>query len=972
MFRVLWGVSNEHDPRLIALAALVCALASITSLKLLQRGLSSSEISRRGAWIIVAGVVTGVGIWATHFTAMLAYHPGLPVGFDPMMAVTSVIAAIGLCIVGWYVAFARPVAQPVAGAAIVGAGIVVAHYLDVRAMTVAGRITYHYDLVAASVVVGIGFSALAGWLLSRRLQNKLPLAPSAALGAGILGLHFVGMAAITIIPDPSIVVGGTALELHDLGGLVITAICAILSVGLALGLYDQRLERLAAIDNKRLADALAALQQSQEHYRFSVALNPQISWICDSTGHLLEIGPKWYELTGMLVETTLGMGWTEAVHEADRPAAWAAWEEAVRTGAPYDVRYRLRTSDGSDLWMRDRAAPRRGPDGAILLWYGALEDIDEQAKAEAALRRSEERYRLASRATNDIILDWQRDIDRVCWGDAVETLGYPEAKDGTSQAWWLERIHPDERERVRVEVMTALQSDAEFSTSEYRFRKADGTYADILSRGYISRDEDGAANRIVGALLDVTERKRALANLRWTADHDTLTGIPNRALFNRRLATALEEAAAEGKQVGLILLDVDHFKTVNDTRGHAAGDHLLKTIASRLASTVTAPCSVARLGGDEFAIILPGLECGMTVDAIRTLLHGFDSPTTFDNRAINCGASVGAAFWPGDGETPETLLKAGDLALYAAKSAGGDTVKTFSPAMLVSFDTRALMVLRARTALDDDQIVPFYQPKIDLRTGRLAGFEALLRWHDPARGLQAPAEIEAAFEDMDLAARLTDRMIERVIRDVRTWRENGVRPGKIAVNGSMGDFLRGDFADRFLQALRAANIAPSCFELEVIETVFIGRAAEAVETTLNVLHDAGMTIALDDFGTGYASLSHLKQFPVDVLKIDRSFVSKLTADDDDHSAIVGAVVGLGHSLGITTVGEGVETAAQAGRLIAMGCDIGQGFLFSRAVEAARVPDLVATAPLRWRTLMGRTRVAPGKQDVAQMPTKALL
>ncbi|MDB5706628.1 MAG: Phytochrome-like protein cph2 [Sphingomonas bacterium] len=432
------------------------------------------------------------------------------------------------------------------------------------------------------------------------------------------------------------------------------------------------------------------------------------------------------------------------------------------------------------------------------------------------------------------------------------------------------------------------------------------------------------------------------AQVRSLAYADPLTKLPNRTLFAQRLDQSLREAERLHGHVGLVVLDVDHFKTVNDAMGHAAGDALLQEISARLLRAMPANGTVARLGGDEFAIILPGLVAAPArIDLVHAMLRGLDQPMLFEGQLVNASVSAGAAMWPADGSDAESLLKSADLALYAAKARGGGAIRGFAPAMRQGVERRTAMLSEARTALKEDRIFPFYQPKIRLMTGEVVGFEALLRWHHPQRGMQLPETIRAALEDNEFAAQLTDRMMDLVFADMRDWLQAGVSFGKIALNGAPADFLRGAFADRLLGRLERFDVPASLIELEVTESVFFGQLAESVGRTLKTLSAAGATIALDDFGTGYASLSHLKQFPVDVLKIDRSFVSKLTdGRDEEDAAIVGAVLNLAQNLGIMTVAEGIETQAQAAYLRRKGCDLGQGYLFSHAVPTTRVPELI--------------------------------
>jgi len=286
------------------------------------------------------------------------------------------------------------------------------------------------------------------------------------------------------------------------------------------------------------------------------------------------------------------------------------------------------------------------------------------------------------------------------------------------------------------------------------------------------------------------------------------------------------------------------------------------------------------------------------------------------------------------------LMKNADIALYAAKAAGRGKLRLFTPEMRHEMQKRASMLTLARNALRHDRILPYYQPKVELRTGRVAGFEALLRWDHPGRGMQAPDTIAAAFEDLTLAAAISDRMIDGIVADMRRWIDQGVDFGHVAINAAAAEFRRGNFAEQLLERLRQASVATRHVQIEITETVFLGRGAEHVERALKMLSTEGIRIALDDFGTGHASLSHLKQFPVDIIKIDQSFVRDLEQDPED-AAIINAVINLGHNLGIRTVAEGVETVTQQEFLMALGCDYGQGFLYARPAPASDVPAMLS-------------------------------
>jgi diguanylate cyclase (GGDEF)-like protein/PAS domain S-box-containing protein len=728
----------------------------------------------------------------------------------------------------------------------------------------------------------------------------------------------------------------------------------ILVAGLILRtLATTRKAFMQLIESKwAMGTLVTALQQSEENHRYLVELNPQIPWISDPDGAVVELGPRWSELTGMARAKALGRGWKAAVHPDDLPGLLDMWNAAIATpdGSVLDARYRLRQADGSYRWVRARANPRREADGRIVKWYGNLEDIHDQVAAELALRESEERYRLASRATNDIIWDWSPVTGWIQWAGEVDSIfGYSDVAHGAPIEWWMERVHPDDLPDMKLLYDRVVNSAQDSWSHEHRFRAADGTYIHIFSRGYAIRDADGKAVRAIGAMGDITAAKRVEEDLRWAAYHDSLTGLPNRKLAAEELERALEEAAIDGSCVGVIVVDVDGFKSINDGMGHAAGDAVLKAVAARLPSNLPAGATVARLGGDEFLIIVPNLVAADACAAtITRILDGVGEALSIEESVVDVSLSAGAAMWPIDGSSAEDIMKSADLALYAAKAEGSGSAKGFKPAMRDRIANRNTMLRDAREALRDDRVIPFYQPKIAFASGRITGFEALLRWRHDRRGLQPPGALQAAFEDSALSTQLTDRMIDRVLADMTAWAEQGFAFGRIAINGSPADFRRDDFADRILSRFNKAGLPPSLLELEVTETVFLGQLADKVERALHTLTNEGVTVALDDFGTGYASLTHLQQFPVDALKIDRSFISRLDSANSADLAIVHGVIDIARRMNIETVAEGVETEAQASHLRELGCDIGQGYLFSRAVDAGRVPSLLTRQVNGWR------------------------
>ena len=440
--------------------------------------------------------------------------------------------------------------------------------------------------------------------------------------------------------------------------------------------------------------------------------------------------------------------------------------------------------------------------------------------------------------------------------------------------------------------------------------------------------------------LKLAEERAAQERLRWTANHDALTRLPNRSYFHDCLHEAIRQAGACGRGVGLLIVDVDNLKQINDALGHDAGDDLLCAFARRLREAVAECDVVGRLGGDEFGVILTAINDKAEVAfAAEKIVERLREPFIHDGRLLDCRGSIGASLYPEQGQQKSELLKQADLALFVAKSAGRTQWVIFDPAMRAELQTRASMLTMTREALRDDRVFPYYQPKIDLRSGAPAGFEALLRWRDPKGKVHLPGTIAAAFDDADTALAISDRMLSCAAADMRRWLDEGVPFGHVAINASAIDFGAGDFAERLLERLRQAAIPASRVQLEVTETVFLGRGAECVETTLNQLSEAGIRIALDDFGTGFASLSHLKRFPVDVLKIDRSFVSNLATDAGD-AAIIRAVIDMSKNLEIEVVAEGIETQVQRRFLADSGCHYGQGYLFALPLDADEAKQFI--------------------------------
>ena len=555
-----------------------------------------------------------------------------------------------------------------------------------------------------------------------------------------------------------------------------------------------------------------------------------------------------------------------------------------------------------------------------------------------------ERRASISRQTEQIarVGGWEIDLNtkQLFWSDEMFRIYDLPVGDAPSFKESLRSFLGNGRRVLRRALATAVRENEPFNL-EMAFISAKGRKKWVRVRGSCEASI-GPPKHIYGALVDISERKVLDDRIWRLANHDALTDLPNRRLFQQRLDAGLAETSRLKTTLALAIIDLDDFKEVNDTLGYPIGDALLCELATRLRGAIRTADTVARLGGDEFAVILPNLAADSDASNImQKIQEVVRQPIKVGDQDYTCASSVGISIFPSDGSDKTELLKNADIALYWAKALGRGGLVSYAPQMGSSVRSRAAVVSQVKSALDGNRILPFYQPKVSLQTGAIVGFEALLRWKHPELGIQLPGTIAQAFEDRTLAPQLADRMLDSILTDIKHWTANRIPFGHIAINVASAELYRHNFANRMLAQLGAQGIDPQLLEVEITENVFMNRrSSEVVVQAMTTLSNAGVRIALDDFGTGYASLVHLKQFPVNALKIDRSFILDLE-NDRQSKAIICSIIKLSHGLGVTLVAEGVETVSQADFLRREGCEQAQGFLYSKAVPAAEVPILLA-------------------------------
>jgi diguanylate cyclase (GGDEF)-like protein/PAS domain S-box-containing protein len=563
-------------------------------------------------------------------------------------------------------------------------------------------------------------------------------------------------------------------------------------------------------------------------------------------------------------------------------------------------------------------------------------------RAERALRVSEERYALAVRGANDGLWDWDLATGTVYLSPRFQQmLGRPESSADDRQEDLFARVAPEDREKFRSAIATAVTTGETHVELEHRMVRHDGEVIWVLTRGALVRANDGRATRIAGSMTDVSARKRAEQQLLYDAFHDGLTGLANRSLLLDRLGVALAGLRRGSDQrFAVLFLDLDRFKTVNDSLGHAVGDRLLIEIARRLERQMRPSDTVARLGGDEFAVIARGVRDGAGAAHIaERIQQALVAPFRIGEQEVFVTASIGIAL-PDDATVAAgSLLRDADLAMYRAKAAGRGRYEVFDLELHRAAVALLKLETELRRAVAAGDFVMHYQPIVALPTGRIVGFEALTRWKHPERGLVAPAHFIALAEETSLVVPLGWQVLEQATRQARDWQERfpADPPLFMSVNVSGKLFAQEAAVEHLLAILERSGLAPEHLRLEVTENVVLDHG-EQVMNRLRMLRGFGIQLSIDDFGTGYSSLSYLQRFRYDSLKIDRSFVRDLALDDS--RVIVETILSLASHLGIGVVAEGVETAEQLDRLRTLGCPLGQGFWFAKPLDASAIEAML--------------------------------
>ncbi|NOT11633.1 MAG: EAL domain-containing protein [Methylococcaceae bacterium] len=672
--------------------------------------------------------------------------------------------------------------------------------------------------------------------------------------------------------------------------------------------------------------AEAALLESEDRFRRMANNSPVMIWITDENGNPSFANQSWRDFTGIYSAHIAYQEWIQTVHPDDRDTAFAGYYQNTQSRDPITSEYRLRSVDGTWNWILDKGIPIFNENGVFSGYMGSAIDITERKQAEANLRVAatafETQESMVITDANQVILQINRAF--------TESTGYTAAESIGQKMNLIKSGRHDDA--FYVAMWESINSTGSWQGEIWDRRKNGELYLQWLTITAV-KGNDGVVSHYVGTHVDITERKLAEEEIKHLAFYDPLTHLPNRRLLKERLKHCIEVERREGKKLALLMLDLDRFKSVNDSLGHLAGDELLQQVAERITSRLRDVDTVARLGGDEFIMLLEDINHPQ--DAARVaeeIVADLNKPFKLSQSdEVWISASIGISLYPEHGGQFELLMDHADAALYQAKDQGRGCFAYFSEDLTHSVRQRIALESRLRRAIEQQELRLYYQPQIDILSGNIVGAEALVRWQDPIEGLISPSLFIPIAEETHLIVAIGEWVLRETCNQGRQWLESGIPPLTLGVNVSPHQFRRSDINALVATVLAETHFPAEYLELEITETGLMENQENATNI-LNSLHDQGIRLAIDDFGTGYSSLAYLKRFPLDVLKIDKRFIDEIPHNKDDME-IAATIVAMGHALGLKVLAEGVETPEQLSFLQAKSCDSYQGFIKSRPLPA---------------------------------------
>lgn len=931
-------LTATYDARLVALSIVIAVFGSYTALDHVRQILVSQGWVRK-LWLAGGTITLGISIWAMHFIAMLAYQLPLPIVYDLTIVFASMAVAIAGAAAG-LLAISRQQPQErlpsVIAGTFLGFGIVGLHLTAMGAMQVAAIPVYDPKLMALSVTVAISGSVSAVWLAFRSSVGTLVVECGRKIGSMVLmataitGMHYLAMAAVSFQKTDRLVVQSLpTVNNTRLALLIGIATLVILVLSLFASFFGQR-------SSANLARS-EALRQSEERFRSLVQNASDIIAIFTDDCTVSYLSRSVERILGYDPEAKLDKKVLKLVHPDDVSKAMSLWSEANRSPA-VNFKTELRLQHADATWRDFEIIINNLLLSSVAGIVATCRDISERKQAEQQLYMLEiaVEQSIDGIAVTDIggkLLFINRAWGQMHGCQSSEVLG---------QHFSVFHTKTQLQEEV-VPFMERVQA-AGTNFGELGHKRLDGTTFPTQKAVALLTDGGGPPLGYVATVRDITERKQAEAQMLYSAFYDALTSLPNRALFMNRLEQAFNQAKRQEDYLFAVLfLDLDRFKVINDSLGHSFGDQLLINIARRLTICLRPTDTAARLGGDEFTILLEGIND--ISDAIRVaerIQAELQLPFVISEQEMFTTASIGIALSTVGYERPEDLLRDADIAMYRAKVLGKARYEIFNTDMHTQAVARLQLENALRRGVERQEFQLYYQPVVSLKVGRITDFEALVRWQHPKRGLLPPEDFLAVVEETGLSVVLDQWVLRQACHQMHEWQMAFPfnPPLTICVNFCSKLFAQGNLIEQVNQVLQETGLNAQSLKLEITESMLM--EAESV-TVLLQLKALGIKLAIDDFGTGYSSLGRLHSFPIDVLKIDRSFISN-TGLDVANLEIVRTIVTLAHNLGVDVTAEGVETAEQLARLRDLNCEYGQGYFFSLPLDSEATAALIAAQP----------------------------
>jgi diguanylate cyclase (GGDEF)-like protein/PAS domain S-box-containing protein len=697
------------------------------------------------------------------------------------------------------------------------------------------------------------------------------------------------------------------------------------------------------ITERKLAEQ--QLRRSEERYALAAAASNDGLYDWDLATNRVYYASRWKSLLGF-DEHAIGDSpeeWLGRVPDEDLIWLRAALDGAGEDGRPFQIEYRMLDAAGKTRWMSGRGIAVKDAAGTPVRIVGSQADVTDRKLAEQRLRQSEERYALAAKGANDGLWDCHLDTDEVYYSPRWKSmLGYAEHEIGTSIDEWFKRVHVEDFAGLEAALEMHLSGERDNIQHEFRMLAADGAEVWVLVRGIAVRDDSGRAVRIAGSMTDITARKTAEQQLLFDAFHDGMTGLPNRTLLLDRIGLALDRhRRGGGRHFSVLLIDLDRFKSINDTKGAEVGDQILRTMAERLEGTRRMGDTLARLSADEFALLLNDIDdVGDAVSAAERIAETVRQPVQLDDHDVVLTASIGVALSVTGYDRPEDVLRDASLAVYRAKQGGRNRVDVFDGTLRRQAMTLMRTEADLRSAMEQGQLCLFYQPIVSVMNSRIAGFEALMRWRHPKRGLVSPLEFIPLAEECGLIVPMGRWALKEATQQIASWQARFPRPKPLfmSVNVSSQQFRDDDLLGLVGEVLAESGIPPSSLKLEITESLLM-QDPEKCRALMQAIRDMDVRLSIDDFGTGYSSLAYLHKFPADTLKIDRTFVSAISKGESS-AAIVQVITTLAAILNMEVVAEGVEEETEAEFLRDIVCTYGQGYFWARPAPAEDVEKLL--------------------------------